>query len=66
MDRITHSLVNYLKQNKTANDLDLQMIGILYVTGYLQEAKRHGYIIKRKYEGKIWNRKKVYYMKSNT
>ena len=63
MDKITHSLVNFLK--KTATDLDLQMIGILDVTGYLQEAKRHGYIIKRKYKGKIWNRNKVYYMKSH-
>jgi len=66
MDKITNSLVNFLKQNKTATDLDLQMIGILDVTGYLQEAKRHGYIIKRKYEGKIWNRNKLYYMKSDS
>ena len=64
MDKRTHSLIQQLKQNGTVTDLDMQLLGILDVTGIIGEAKRQGYIIKRRYESRLWNRNKVYYLKN--
>jgi hypothetical protein len=64
MDKRTHSLIQQLKQNGTVTDLDMQLLGIQDVTGIIGEAKRQGYIIKRRYESRLWNRNKVYYLKN--
>jgi len=63
MDKETHKLVHFLKNNKIACGLDIHMLNILDVSGVINRAKKNGYKIKTKRIGKKWLGKKVYYLK---
>jgi len=64
MDRDTHRLVHFLKYNEIATGLDIHMLGIFDVRGAIKRAKNHGYTIKTKNSGFLWNRSTTYYLKT--
>ena len=64
MDRDTHRLVHFLKYNEKATDLDIHLLGIFDVRGAVKRAKNHGYTIKTKTSGLLWNQNTTYYLKT--
>jgi|TARA_R110002020_G_scaffold3912_2_gene17274 hypothetical protein len=64
MDRDTHRLVHFLKYNEKATDLDIHLLGIFDVRGAMKRAKKHGYTIKTKTSGLLWNQNTTYYLKT--
>ena len=64
MDRDTHRLVHFLKYNEKATDLDIHLLGIRDVRSAMKRAKKHGYTIKTKTSGLLWNQNTTYYLKT--
>ena len=64
MDRDTHRLVHFLKYNEKATGLDIHMLGIQDVRSAMKRAKKHGYTIKTKTSGLLWNQNTTYYLKT--
>ena len=64
MDRDTHRLVHFLKYNEIATDLDIHMLGIFDVRSAMKRAKNHGYTIKTRSSGFLWNQNTTYYLKT--
>ena len=62
MDKTVHKFVNFILNNKQANELDVYMLGITDISGTIDRAKKNGYEIKSRNNGSIWRRKKIYYM----
>jgi|14BtaG_2_1085337.scaffolds.fasta_scaffold12899_2 hypothetical protein len=65
MDKETHRVVQYLLIHGSANDLDVYMLGIHNISSTIKEALKHGYEIKKKHSGVLWNRKTTYHMERN-
>ena len=64
MDRDTHRLVHFLKYNEKATDLDIHLFGVRDVRSAMKRAKKHGYTIKTKTSGLLWNQNTTYYLKT--
>ena len=64
MDRDTHRLVHFLKYNEKATDLDIHLLGVRDVRSEMKRAKKHGYTIKTKTSGLLWNQNTTYYLKT--
>jgi hypothetical protein len=65
MDKETHKIVQYLLIHGSANDLDVYMLGIHNISSTIKEASKHGYEIKKKHSGVLWNRKTTYHMETS-
>ena len=51
--------MHYLKYNNCAHTLDWHMLGIHDVDSVIKRAKKHGYKIKKKSSGILWNKEET-------
>jgi hypothetical protein len=63
MNRDVHRLVHFLKYNEYATDLDVFFLDIIDVGGAMKRALKHGYDIRKRTSGLLWNRNTIYYLK---
>lgn len=63
MDRDVHRLVHFLKYNEYATDLDVFFLDIIDVGGAMKRALKHGYDIRKRTSGLLWNQNTIYYLK---
>ena len=63
MDREGHRLVHYLKYNNCAHGLDWHMLGIHDIDSVIKRARKHGYKIKKKSTGILWNKEETLCLK---
>ena len=58
-DNELRKLLSFLKINKTAKTIDLTLLGIRDIESTLKRAKKHGYKIKKKSSGILWNKEET-------
>ena len=58
-DNELRKLLSFLKINKTAKNIDLTLLGIRDIESTLKRAKKHGYKIKKKSSGILWNKEET-------
>ena len=63
MDRDVHRLVHFLKYNEYATNLDVLFLDIIDVGGAMKRALKHGYDIRKRTSGLLWNQNTIYYLK---
>ena len=62
-DTELRKLISFLKINKTASSVDITLLGIRNIESTIERARKHGYKIKKKSSGILWNKEETLCLK---